>query len=825
MPGGSKLPGKNRHPDSVVFSPGLYSLPSNANFDPARLQQQIDEAAAERDKLPAAANMPEIPVGVLGTSEEDIRSWRELLTYGMKGIGAYADHAAILGVEDQAVYDFLIKGLAATVKPLSVDALAKLVIECGHVAVLAMAALDRANTSNYGRPEITTVKTGVGKRPGILISGHDLKDMAELLEQTLNSGVDIYTHGEMLPAHYYPAFKKYPHLVGNYGGAWQNQWREFDAFPGAILMTTNCIQKPRPTYIERIFTTGLVEFPGVVHVKNGDFSTVIEAAKRAPGFPETEPEKNITVGFGHDAVAAAGGAIVDAVKSGKIRHFFLIGGCDGAKPGRNYYTQLAEQIPADCVILTAGTFLAGMMYCGRSHAEGGRAGDSASHGVTESLVAMGFEAGRMKTGTPARLDARTINFEILEPQYGDENPSKFSFSADTHPVQNQLPCFLVYTSKKVHDILRKGFGDSPLFNGTIRGIGPRYCPSIEDKLNTFADKDQHQLFLEPEGRSTNEYYLNGFSSSLPWDIQWEALHAIEGFEDLHIFRPGYAIEYDYFLPTQLHHSLETKLVDGLYFAGQINGTTGYEEAGAQGLMAGINAHRRRMGEEPLVLARDEAYIGVLIDDLVTKGVDEPYRMFTSRAEYRILLRQDDADMRLTEKSYQMGLAKQDRYDLLREKKESRDAIIRFAETYSVKPQYINSGLEKLGTAPLSHGCKLFDVVLRPQTTLENLADLVPALRAELDKVPASRKEEIIEAAEILIKYSGYIKREQIIADKINRLENIRIKGKFDYNSIQSLSTEARQKLTRIDPDTIAQASRIPGISPSDINILLVLLGR
>ena len=498
---------------------------------------------------------------------------------------------------------------------------------------------------------------------------------------------------------------------------------------------------------------------------------------------------------------------------------------EGRPQVRGIRTQMGVEFSADCVILTAGTFLAGMMYCGRSHAEGGRAGDSASHGVTESLVAMGFEVGRMKTGTPARLDARTINFEILEPQYGDENPSKFSFSADTHPVQNQLPCFLVYTSKKVHDILRKGFGDSPLFNGTIRGIGPRYCPSIEDKLNTFADKDQHQLFLEPEGRSTNEYYLNGFSSSLPWDIQWEALHAIEGFEDLHIFRPGYAIEYDYFLPMQLHHSLETKLVDGLYFAGQINGTTGYEEAGAQGLMAGINAHRRRMGEEPLVLARDEAYIGVLIDDLVTKGVDEPYRMFTSRAEYRILLRQDDADMRLTEKSYQMGLAKQDRYDLLREKKESRDAIIRFAETYSVKPQYINSGLEKLGTAPLSHGCKLFDVVLRPQTTLENLADLVPALRAELDKVPASRKEEIIEAAEILIKYSGYIKREQIIADKINRLENIRIKGKFDYNSIQSLSTEARQKLTRIDPDTIAQASRIPGISPSDINILLVLLGR
>ena len=498
---------------------------------------------------------------------------------------------------------------------------------------------------------------------------------------------------------------------------------------------------------------------------------------------------------------------------------------EGRPQVRGIRTQMGVEFSADCVILTAGTFLAGVMYCGRSHAEGGRAGDSASHGVTESLVAMGFEAGRMKTGTPARLDARTINFEILEPQYGDENPSKFSFSADTHPVQNQLPCFLVYTSKKVHDILRKGFGDSPLFNGTIRGIGPRYCPSIEDKLNTFADKDQHQLFLEPEGRSTNEYYLNGFSSSLPWDIQWEALHAIEGFEDLHIFRPGYAIEYDYFLPTQLHHSLETKLVDGLYFAGQINGTTGYEEAGAQGVMAGINAHRRRMGEEPLVLARDEAYIGVLIDDLVTKGVDEPYRMFTSRAEYRILLRQDDADMRLTEKSYHLVLAKQYRYDLLKEKKASRDAIISFAENYSIKPQYINSGLEALGTTPLAHGCKLIELIPRPQITLENIAELVPAFRTELDKVPVSRKEEIIEAAEILIKYSGYIRREQIIADKINRLENIHIKGKFDYNAIQSLSTEARQKLTRIDPDTIAQASRIPGISPSDINILLVMLGR
>ncbi len=498
----------------------------------------------------------------------------------------------------------------------------------------------------------------------------------------------------------------------------------------------------------------------------------------------------------------------------------------GAKPRiKGVRTQMGIEFACRAVVLTSGTFLEGMMHCGTSHAEGGRAGDAASHGITESLRAVGFETGRMKTGTPARLDARTIDFEALEPQYGDENPAKFSFSPDTQPVKHQLPCFLVYTSAEVHDLLRTGFDRSPLFNGTIKGIGPRYCPSIEDKLRTFADKDQHQLFLEPEGESTNEYYLNGFSSSLPWDIQWEALHKIRGFEDLHIFRPGYAIEYDYFPPTQLHHSLETKLVSGLYFAGQVNGTTGYEEAAAQGLIAGINAHRALKGEEAVVLQRDEAYIGVLIDDLVTKGVDEPYRMFTSRAEYRILLRQDDADMRLTEKSYALGLAKQDRYDLLNEKKTSRDAIIAFATNYSIKPQYINSGLETLGTTPLAHGCKLIELIPRPQITLENIAELVPAFRAELDKVPVSRKEEIIEAAEILIKYSGYIRREQIIADKINRLENIHIKGKFDYNSIQSLSTEARQKLTRIDPDTIAQASRIPGISPSDINILLVLLGR
>ena len=496
---------------------------------------------------------------------------------------------------------------------------------------------------------------------------------------------------------------------------------------------------------------------------------------------------------------------------------------EGRPQVRGIRTQMGVEFSADCVILTAGTFLAGVMYCGRSHAEGGRAGDSASHGVTESLVAMGFEAGRMKTGTPARLDARTINFEILEPQYGDENPSKFSFSADTHPVQNQLPCFLVYTSKKVHDILRKGFGDSPLFNGTIRGIGPRYCPSIEDKLNTFADKDQHQLFLEPEGRSTNEYYLNGFSSSLPWDIQWEALHAIEGFEDLHIFRPGYAIEYDYFLPTQLHHSLETKLVDGLYFAGQINGTTGYEEAGAQGLMAGINAHRRRMGEEPLVLARDEAYIGVLIDDLVTKGVDEPYRMFTSRAEYRILLRQDNADIRLTPIGYKIGLISQKRYDSFCKKNRLVESLVAFARGLSVKPDEINDCLKSLGCDPISQGRKLHDLLMRNNVTFDLLSGVLPKLGDFLREQEMDA--EVVEEAEIQIKYKGYIEREKFIADKLHRLENIRIPADFDFHSMNALTIEARQKLTRIRPATIGQAFRIPGVSPADVNVLLVKFGR
>ena len=480
---------------------------------------------------------------------------------------------------------------------------------------------------------------------------------------------------------------------------------------------------------------------------------------------------------------------------------------------------------AGAVVLTNGTFLNGLLHIGRTQIRGGRIAEPAATGLTEQLISLGIQTDRMKTGTPVRIDGRSVHFDEMDEQPGENDFHKFSYMDTSHRKLKQLSCWTTFTNETCHDILREGLPDSPLYNGQIKSIGPRYCPSIETKIVTFADKTQHQLFLEPEGETTQEYYLNGFSSSLPLDIQLRALQAIPAFRDVQIYRPGYAIEYDFFDPTQLRHNLETKQIRNLFFAGQINGTTGYEEAGGQGLVAGINAHINCHGGQPFILGRDEAYIGVLIDDLVTKGVDEPYRMFTSRAEYRILLRQDDADMRLTEKSYQMGLAKQDRYDLLREKKESRDAIIRFAETYSVKPQYINSGLEKLGTAPLSHGCKLFDVVLRPQTTLENLADLVPALRVELDKVPASRKEEIIEAAEILIKYSGYIKREQIIADKINRLENIRIKGKFDYNSIQSLSTEARQKLTRIDPDTIAQASRIPGISPSDINILLVLLGR
>ena len=490
---------------------------------------------------------------------------------------------------------------------------------------------------------------------------------------------------------------------------------------------------------------------------------------------------------------------------------------------RGVRTRLGVEFACRAVVLTAGTFLDGMMHCGDSHAEGGRAGDAASHGITQSLKALGFETGRMKTGTPARLDARTIDFEALELQEGDEHPAKFSFSADTHPVENQLPCFLVYTSPEVHEILRRGFDRSPLFNGTIQGIGPRYCPSIEDKLRTFADKDQHQLFLEPEGRTTNEYYLNGFSSSLPWEIQLEALHKIRGLEDVHIFRPGYAIEYDYFPPTQLHHSLETKLVDRLYFAGQINGTTGYEEAAAQGLMAGINAHRALKGEGPIVLQRDQAYIGVLIDDLVTKGVDEPYRMFTSRAEYRILLRQDNADLRLTPLGYKIGLVSRKNYDNFLEKKSFVESLISFARDRSIKTSEINDYLKTVGSDPLTQGRKLSDILMRNNVTFDSLRKVLPALEKFIaeNRIPA----EAVEEAEIQIKYRGYIEREKFLADKLHRLESIAIPDNFDYSQMNALTIEARQKLARIRPATIGQASRIPGVSPADVNVLLVKFGR
>ncbi len=488
-------------------------------------------------------------------------------------------------------------------------------------------------------------------------------------------------------------------------------------------------------------------------------------------------------------------------------------------------TTLGVEFRANSVVLTNGTFLNGLLHIGRTQLRGGRIAEPAARGLTEQLVGLGIRSERMKTGTPVRIDARSVHFDEMTEQPGEDDFHKFSYMDTVGRSLKQLSCWTTFTNEACHAVLRKGLPDSPLYNGQIQSIGPRYCPSIETKIVTFADKLQHQLFLEPEGETTQEYYLNGFSSSLPLEIQLEALKQIPAFRDVHIYRPGYAIEYDFFDPTQLHHTLETKQIRNLFFAGQINGTTGYEEAGGQGLIAGINAHIACHGGTPFVLGRNEAYIGVLIDDLVTKGVDEPYRMFTSRAEYRILLRQDDADMRLTERGHAIGLAKADRYRLLTEKREYRDAIVRFVQGYSIKPQQINAGLEALGTTPLSHGCKLVELIPRPQVSLENMAGLLPDFRAELDKVPVSRKEEIIEAAEILIKYSGYIRREQIIAEKINRLENIHIRGKFDYHSIQSLSTEARQKLTRIDPETIAQASRIPGISPNDINILLVLLGR
>ena len=488
-------------------------------------------------------------------------------------------------------------------------------------------------------------------------------------------------------------------------------------------------------------------------------------------------------------------------------------------------TGMNVEFRAHSVVLTNGTFLNGLMHIGRTQIRGGRISEPAATGLTEQLVSFGIQSARMKTGTPVRIDARSVHFDEMVEQPGENDFHRFSYLDNVQRQLRQLSCWTCFTNEQCHDILREGLPDSPLYNGQIQSIGPRYCPSIETKIVTFADKTQHQLFFEPEGENTNEYYLNGFSSSLPLDIQLRALQAIPAFRDVQIYRPGYAIEYDFFDPTQLNHNLETKKIKNLFFAGQINGTTGYEEAGGQGLIAGINAHINCFGGDSFVLGRDEAYIGVLIDDLVTKGVDEPYRMFTSRAEYRILLRQDDADMRLTEKSYQLGLATAYRKELLDDKRNYRDQIISFCENYSIKPQYINPGLVRLGTTELAHGCKLYDLVLRPQLGLDNLSELVPALKAELDKIPSSRRSEIVEAAEILIKYNGYIKREQMIADKISRLENIRIKGKFDYSSILPLSTEARQKLVRIDPETIAQASRIPGISPSDINILLVMSGR
>lgn len=490
---------------------------------------------------------------------------------------------------------------------------------------------------------------------------------------------------------------------------------------------------------------------------------------------------------------------------------------------RGIKTRMGVEFNAKAVILTAGTFLGGLMHIGRSQAEGGRAGDAASHGLSEQLAALGFEVGRMKTGTPARLDARTIDFSQLNEQPGDENPGKFSYSPETKAVDKQKPCFLVYTSQEVHDLLRSGFADSPLFNGTIKGIGPRYCPSIEDKLRTFSEKNEHQLFLEPEGEHTNEYYLNGFSSSLPWQVQVAALQKIKGLEHVHIYQPGYAIEYDYFPPTQLYHSLETKLISGLYFAGQVNGTTGYEEAGAQGLIAGINAVLKLRDEEPLVLRRDESYIGVLIDDLVTKGVDEPYRMFTSRAEYRILLRQDNADVRLTPIGHKIGLVSEKRYRAMEQKKSSVESLISFLRRESVTPADLSEYFKTIDSTPLTQGRKLYDILLRNKVTLNGLADHLPGLQEYLTQNQCT--EEIVEEAEIRIKYHGYIERERHIADKMVRLENISIRPDFDFNSLKALSIEARQKLTRIKPSTIGQASRIPGVSPADINVLLVYFGR
>lgn len=478
---------------------------------------------------------------------------------------------------------------------------------------------------------------------------------------------------------------------------------------------------------------------------------------------------------------------------------------------------------AKSIIITAGTFLNGLMHVGRKMVEGGRCAEPAVHNFTESITRWGITTARMKTGTPVRIDKRSVHFEDMEEQPGDSDFHQFSYMGE-HRVLKQLPCWTCYTNKKVHETLKSGLADSPLYNGQIQSTGPRYCPSIETKLVTFPDKDQHPLFLEPEGEDTNEMYLNGFSSSMPMDIQLNALHEIPALRDAKIYRPGYAIEYDYFDPTQLKHSLESKIIKGLFFAGQVNGTTGYEEAGGQGTVAGINAALHCVGDKTFEMNRDESYIGVLIDDLTTKGVDEPYRMFTSRAEYRILLRQDDADARLTEKAYELGIAKRDRYDWWIEKKEAIGKIIEFCANYPIKKDEINPKLEALGTTPLRAGCKLIDLIARPHLNLTNLSEIIPDLKAALE-TPANRKEEITEAAEIKMKYKGYIERERLIADKMHRLEDIKIKGRFNYSELHEISTEGRQKLERIDPETLAQASRIPGVSPSDINVMLVLLGR
>lgn len=480
---------------------------------------------------------------------------------------------------------------------------------------------------------------------------------------------------------------------------------------------------------------------------------------------------------------------------------------------------------AQAVVLTNGTFLNGLMHIGRVQIEGGRVSEPKSTGLTEQLVSLGFVAGRMKTGTPVRIDGRSIKWELTKSQSGDNDGHKFSYLPEVSRTLRQRDCYIVYTSEATHEVLRRGLPDSPLYNGQIKSIGPRYCPSIETKIVTFADKTEHQLFIEPEGETTQEYYLNGFSSSLPLNIQVEALQTIPAFDEVQIYRPGYAIEYDFFDPTQLRHTLETKLIKNLFFAGQINGTTGYEEAAGQGLVAGANAALAVQGKAPFTLARDEAYIGVLIDDLVTKGVDEPYRMFTSRAEYRILLRQDDADVRLTPKAYKIGLADEHRYELLQAKLAARDRLIEFCRDFSVRAAVINPKLEAAGFEPLKQGQKLYELLLRPALDIVTLSPMIDALKAEIDAITPELRDEVVEAAEILIKYQGYIDRERLIADKLNRLEEVRISDRFDYSTITAISTEARQKLAKHRPETIGEASRIPGISPSDINILLLLMNR